>query len=58
MQWRLLAGDDNEWYFQNVATGKYLYIDGLAENGSPVIASENRTGFNIWRDEEDESVYR
>ncbi|THH32737.1 hypothetical protein EUX98_g1447 [Antrodiella citrinella] len=58
-KWRISDNGNNEWVFQNVGTGKWLFIDGYAQDGTPVIASEyNKTGFNIWEDEEDNSVYR
>ncbi|KAH8105182.1 carbohydrate-binding module family 13 protein [Cristinia sonorae] len=57
-KWELQDVGDNEWVFRNVGTGKYLHIDSYAKNGTPVIASESKTGFNIWPDEEDASTYR
>lgn len=58
LQWRIIYKGDWKWFFQNVATGQYLYIDGYAQNGTPFLASDNKTGFNIWPDERDNAVYR
>ncbi|TCD66055.1 hypothetical protein EIP91_001863 [Steccherinum ochraceum] len=58
-KWRVIDNGNNEWKFQNVGTGRYIYIDGYAQDGTAVIAHEsNGTGFNIWQDEHDPSTYR
>ncbi|CAL1702567.1 unnamed protein product [Somion occarium] len=54
----ILERQGSGWTFKNAASGLYFSVEGNAEDGSPVTASENPTQWDIWPDEEDGSVYR
>lgn len=46
------------WTFKNVGTGAYLGIEGLPENGLPVVGTSNSIEWQIWPDEKDSGVHR
>ena len=43
---------------RNLATGLYLGVEGVAENGTPVIAVAKRFSWDIRPDEQDSSTFR
>lgn len=43
---------------RNLATGLYLGVEGVAENGTPVIAVAKRFRWDIRPDEQDSSTFR
>ncbi|KII84906.1 carbohydrate-binding module family 13 protein [Plicaturopsis crispa FD-325 SS-3] len=56
-QWQL-SQENSGWVFRNVGTGKYLGVEGRADDGVPVVAVDSPFIWNIWPDEKDGSVYR
>ncbi|THH15412.1 hypothetical protein EW146_g5051 [Bondarzewia mesenterica] len=57
-QWVLEQPNGSEWTFRSVETGKYLDIDGEPGNGTLIVASDYPREWDIWPDEQDDSVYR
>ena len=57
MQWHVNQEDGN-WMLRNLATGLYLGVEGVAENGTPVMAVAKRFRWDIRPDEQDSSTFR
>ncbi|KAK7682003.1 hypothetical protein QCA50_014967 [Cerrena zonata] len=53
-----LDNQGSGWTLRNKGTGLYLSVDGYGQDGTPIVASENPTQWDIWPDEEDPSVHR
>jgi len=56
-QWRVnqLGGS---WTLQNVATGKFLGVEGNPHNGAKLVGQDEPKGWDIWPDERDPSDHR
>ncbi|KAM5545870.1 hypothetical protein V8D89_000908 [Ganoderma adspersum] len=50
--------EDGDWMLRNIATGLYLGVEGMAANGTPVIAVAKRFRWDIRPDEQDSSTFR
>ncbi|KAI1793804.1 ricin B lectin domain-containing protein [Ganoderma leucocontextum] len=53
-----LEQEDNQWLLRNVASGLYLSVEGLVEDGTSVLATGEHFKWDIWPDEEDSSTFR
>ncbi|KAF9002109.1 ricin B lectin domain-containing protein [Cyathus striatus] len=56
-KWRL-EKDDGHWTFSNVAIKGYLGIEGDAKNGARIVVVADPVHWDIWPDNEDQSVHR
>ncbi|KAF8889055.1 ricin B-like lectin [Infundibulicybe gibba] len=49
---------NGHWQFRNMATGRYLAIDGTPRDGARLIGQDHPLEWDIYADTQDSSVYR
>ncbi|KDQ49765.1 carbohydrate-binding module family 13 protein [Jaapia argillacea MUCL 33604] len=46
------------WTFRSLGSGSYIGIQGPPQDGTPLVATQEPTEWDIWPDEQDNSKYR
>jgi len=57
-KWVVEQHQDGRWTFRNVKFGTYLGYGGNTQEGAALVASQDATKWDIYKDDHDSSVYR
>jgi len=57
LQWTF-ENNGSGWTIKSAGSGKYIGIEGDADDGTPLIAVDNPYVWDIWPDERDNSHFR
>ncbi|KZT30065.1 carbohydrate-binding module family 13 protein [Neolentinus lepideus HHB14362 ss-1] len=57
-KWVIEQQGDGAWTFRSAGSGQYIAIEGVAQDGAPLVVQNEPFQWDVWPDEDDPSTFR